>query len=142
MRARGILTAVLAAGVLFLAPGIDSARADQNHRHGQPQTFQGRGHAYGWHGQQLFGDRRDGGQAYGQRARTYYGGGLSHQDRQRLKRIRSRFGNERAFNHYLRHQKPGLFRRYMAHNQQRHWQHWHANPQRHVWYRGQSFQPR
>jgi hypothetical protein len=141
MRAKGILTAVLAAGVLFLAPGIDSARADQNHRHSHPQTFQGHGYAYGWHGQQLFGEGRGGGHAYGQRARRYYGG-LSHQDRQKLKQIRGRFGNDRAFSHYLRHHKPGLFRRYTAYNQPRRWVQWYKQPQRHVWYQNRSFQPR
>jgi len=143
MRAKGFLTALLAAGVLLLAPGIDGARADQNqrHRHGQPQTFQNHGQAYGWHGQRLFGDRRDGGHAYGKRARTYYGSGLSHKDRKKLRHIRSRFDNDRAFRRYLRHHKPGLFQRYTAHNQQRRQLHWHQ-PQRRVWYQGQFFQPR
>ena len=143
MRAKGFLTALLAAGVLFLGPGIDGARADQNQRHrlGQPQIFQNHGQAYGWRGQQLFGDHRDGGYAYGKRARSYYGDGLSRQDRKRLQHIRSRFDNERAFRRYLRNHKPGLFARYWADTQQRRQMHWHQ-PQRHVWYRGQIVQPR
>ena len=45
MRAKGILTAVLAAGVLLLAPGFDGARADQNNgnRHNHQQTYNGNG---------------------------------------------------------------------------------------------------
>jgi len=141
----------LAAGVLLLAPGFDGARADQNngHRHSQQQTYNGNGNghghgngqAYGLRGQQVFGDQRHGGHAYGKRARTHFGGGLTRHDRAKLKRMRHRFDNDRAFRRHLRHNKPRLFARYMGHNQQRYR---YANDdrrhrvQRYDWYRGQA----
>lgn len=115
MRAKAILTAALAAGVLLLAPGLDGARADQNHRqgHGHPHAAQGKGHAYGWHGQRYFTDKRSGGgYAYGQRTRSY-DGDLSRKDRKTLRQIRQRFDNEREFRRFLRHKKPGLYARYV-----------------------------
>lgn len=144
MRAKGILTAVLAAGVLFLAPGFDGARADQNQRHGQnqQQTYHGKGHGYGWQGQRYFGNQRDGGYAYGQRARSHYNGGLSNKDRKKLGQIRQRFHNDRAFRHYLRQHKPGLFARYMDQTGNRHQAYEHQRPHRWVWYRGQTRQLR
>lgn len=143
MRAKGIFTAVLAAGVLLLAPGFNGARADQYHRHGhghQP-SYHGKGHAHGWWAQKHFGHKGDGGYAYGKRTRNDFRG-LSHQDHRKLEQIRHRFHNERAFRHYLRHHKPGLFARYMAHNHQRHQVHKYQRPQRYVWYRGQTLQLR
>lgn len=146
MRAKGILVAALAGGILLLAPGFEGARADGNHghkhgyKHSQQQAFKGQRHGYGWHGQRLFGDHRDGGHAYGKRARSHFGDRLSRHERKKLKRIRHRFDSERAFRRYLRHNKPGLFARYMGHAQPRHR---HADDRRHrhyrghVWYRGQ-----
>ena len=147
MKAKGILTAVLAAGVLLLAPGFDGARADQNqgHRHNHQQAYQGNGHAYGWWGQQYFGDQRHGGHAYGKRARNYFGDGLTRHERAKFKRMRHRFDNDQVFRRYLRHNKPGLYGRYMGQNQQhqryadgqrRH------RAQRYTWYRGQTRQTR
>ena len=170
MRVKGFLTAAVAAGVLLLAPGLDGARADQSRRHGQGQhqsyhgkshqqwqhgkshrqrqhgedrqVWQhGKGHGYGWWGRQYLGDKNKGGHAYGKRARAQ-AGDLSRHDRKKLKQIRSRFDNERAFRHYLQHRKPGLFARYMGHNHQRHQVRQSHRPQRHVWYRGQTLQLR
>ena len=143
MRAKGILTAVLAAGVLLLAPGLEGARADQNqgHRQNHQQAYQGNGHAYGWRGQQRLGDQRHGGHAYGKRARNYFGDGLTRYQRKNLKRMRYRFDNDRAFRRYLRHDQPGLYGRYMGHNQQGHRYVDHNRrhrAQRYVWYRGQT----
>ena len=151
MKAKGILTAVLAAGVLLLAPGFDGARADQNngHRHSYQQTHNGNGygygngHAYGLRGQQHFGDQRHGGHAYGKRARTHFGDGLTRHDRTKLRHLRHRFDNDQAFRRYLRHNKPGLYGRYMGQNHQRQryadGQRRHS-AQRYTWYRGQTRQ--
>ncbi len=151
MRAKGILTAVLAAGVLLLAPGFDGARADQNNgnRHNHQQTYNGYGygygHAYGLWGQRQFGDQRHGGHAYGKRARTHFGDGLTRHERHKLKRNRTRFVNERAFRRHLRHNKPRLCTRYMGQNHQRQryadGQRRHR-AQRYTWYRGQTRQTR
>ncbi len=153
MKAKGILTAVLAAGVLLLAPGFDGARADQNngHRHSYQQTHigngygNGNGHAYGLRGQQHFGDQRHGGHAYGKRARTHFGDGLTRHERAKFKRMRHRFDNDRAYRRYLRHNKPGLYGRYMGQNHQRQryadGQRRHRS-QRYTWYRGQTRQTR
>jgi len=143
MRAKGILAAALAGGILLLAPGFEGARADDNHRHrhNQQQTFQGQGHGHGWLGRQHFGDHRDGRYAYGKRARNHYQAGLTKHDRKKLKRIRQRFDNERAFRRHLRHNRPGLFARYM--DQRHHQRHRYAddNRRRHsraqIWYRSQ-----
>ncbi len=144
MRAIGIVSAVLAAGVLLVAPGFDGARADQNYRHGHSQhrTYDGRGYGYGWWGQQYFGDHRDGGYAYGKRARSYYGDDLSRHDRKKLKQIRQRFDNERQFRRWLRNHKPGLFARSMDRTGYRHQGYEHHRPHRWVWYRGQTRQLR
>lgn len=143
MRMTGILSALLAAGVLVLAPGFDGARADPYHRAGQShqQMYNGKGYGYGWMGRQYWGARRDGGNAYGQRTHGYYGG-LSRNDREKLFRIRQRFDNEWAFRRHLRNHKPELFKRYMQ--QSGHpWQvSKHQRPQRYVWYRGQTRQLR
>lgn len=136
MRAKGILTAVLATGVLLLAPGFDGARADQAHRDGpgHEQGYQGQGHGYGWMGQRYFGDKRSGGgYAYGQRARTYSGYGLTQKDRRTLTQIHQGFADDRAFHHYLRQHKPGLYARYMAHSQQRRPMYRYQHPQHYVW---------
>ncbi len=149
MKAKGILTAVLAAGVLLLAPGFDGARADQNngHRHNYQQTHNangygnGNGHAYGLRGQQHFGDQRHGGHAYGKRARTHFGDGLTRHERHKLKRNRSRFDNEWAFRQHLRHNKPRLLARSMGHNHQHQRyadDHRRHRVQRYTWYRGQT----
>ncbi len=143
MRAKGILTAVLAAGVLLLAPSYEGARADQNNGrgHNHQQTYNGYGNGYGWWGQQYFGDQRHGGHAYGKRARNYFGDGLTRHDRTKLKHMRHRFDNDRAFRRYLRHNKPGLYGRYMGQNHQRQryadGQRRHR-AQRYTWYRGQT----
>lgn len=141
MKAKGFLVAALAGGLLLLAPGFDGARADGNHghKHSQQQAFKGHGHGYGWHGQRHFGGQRDGGYAYGKRARDHFGAGLSRHDRKKLKRIRHRFDNERAFRRYLRHNKPRLFARYMGHVHQRHhhaFDHRHRPDRGYVWYLG------
>jgi hypothetical protein len=135
MRAKGILTAVLATGVLLLASGFDGARADQNHRDGpgHEQAYRGQGHGYGWMGQRYFGDKRSGGYAYGQRARTHSGYGLNQKDRRTLTQVRHRFANDRAFHHYLRQHKPGLYARYMAHSQPRPQMYGYQHPQHYVW---------
>jgi hypothetical protein len=157
MRAKAILTAALAAGVLLLAPGLDGARADQNHRqgHGHPHAAQGKGHAYGWHGQRYFTDKRSGGgYAYGQRTRSY-DGDLSRKDRKTLRQIRQRFDNEREFRRFLRHKKPGLYARYVDPRRHRPdarntWRrqgdndqaHKTKRAQRHYGYRGQTLRYR
>jgi hypothetical protein len=144
MRAKGILLAALAGGILLLAPGFEGARADGNHghkhsyKHSQLQAFKGHGHRYGWHGQRLFGDHRDGGHAYGKRARKHFGTRLSSRDRKKLARIRQRFDNERAFRRHLRNKKPELFGRYMGQVQPRHRQFDNL----HRYYRGQVWNGR
>jgi hypothetical protein len=148
------MTVMLAAGVLLLATGVESARADQNrgHRHNHQHAYQGKGHGYGWQGQQRFGGQRYGGQryggqrhgghAYGKRARSYHGGHLTKHQRQKLRHLRYRFDNERQFRRYLRHNKPRLFDRYVAHN---HFRHGHAfdhrryRAQRYVWTRHRAY---
>jgi len=150
MQAKGILTAVLAAGVLLLAPGFEGPRADQNqvHRQNHQQAYQGNGHAYGWRGQQAFGNQRHGGHAYGKRARNYYDGHLTRHERKHLKRLRHRFDSDRAFRRYLRHNKPRLFAHYAGHQRQ-HYAYGHRvyrqgyDNRRHragrqVWYQGQT----
>jgi hypothetical protein len=139
MRAIGILSAVLAAGVLLIAPGFDGARADQYQRQGQNQhqSYNGNGYGYGWWGQQQYGNHRDGGYAYGKRARNDYGS-LTHGDRQRLFKIRQRFDSERDFRRFLRNHQPGLFSRYMDQPGHRHHVFGHRRPQPWVWYHGQN----
>ncbi len=150
MRAKGIMTVVLAAGVLLLATGVESARAEPNsgHRHKQQHTYQGQGH--GWdqrhfggqrHGAQAYGQRH-GGHAYGHRAQQYHGSHLTKHQRKKLRHLRSRFDNERQFRRYLRHHKPRLFGHYMAHDHQ----HRHSafdnrrhRAQRYVWTRHKSY---
>ena len=117
MRAKTGLFAVLAAGLLFMAPGIETARAGhlqaQGHSQYGQQAYKGGGYKYGYHGQQQFGGQRyGGGYAYGKR--RHFDGGPNRHHRKSLKRIRRHFDNERAFRRYLRHNKPRLFRRYMA----------------------------
>lgn len=144
MRAKGIVTAMLAAGVLLLASGVESARADQNrgHRHNHQQAYQGHGHSYGFWGQRHFGDQRHGGHAYGHRAQQYHGSHLTKHQRKKLRHLRTRFDNERQFRRYLRHHKPRLFGHYMAHDHQ----HRHSafdnrrhRAQRYVWTRHKSY---
>ena len=134
MRVKGIALAVLAAGVLLVAPGLEGARADQNHRHwqNQQQFHGGMGYGYGWWGQRYFGDRHDGGYAYGKRARNHYGG-LNHWDRQRLFKMRHRFDSERDFRRFLRHHKPGLFTRYMDQTGHQRQVYRHQRSHRHAW---------
>ena len=153
MRAKGIVTAMLAAGVLLLASGVESARADQNrgHRHNHQQAYQGHGHSYGFWGQRHFGDQRHGGHAYGQRhgghayghrAQQYHGSHLTKHQRKKLRHLRTRFDNERQFHRYLRHHKPRLFGHYMAHDHQRRhsaFDNRRHRAQRYVWTRHKSY---
>lgn len=142
MRAKTGLFAVLAAGFLFMASGIETARAGHYHAQGHSQygqqAYKGGGYKYGYHGQRQFGHQRygggygyGGGYAYGKR--SHFDGGLNRHHRKSLKRIRRHFDNERAFRRYLRHNKPRLFRRYMAHIHQPGYYH-----PKHGWVQGDS----
>lgn len=117
MRAKGIVMAALAGGVLLLAPGIEAARADQGwgQRHTHQQAYKGHGTGHG--GDRAWGHQRHGGQAYGQRVRQIHGSHLTRHQHRKLRHLRSHFDNERQFRRYLRHQRPRLFARYMAHRQ-------------------------
>ncbi|MDX1575535.1 MAG: hypothetical protein R3285_05045 [Kiloniellales bacterium] len=162
MRAKGIMTVMLAAGILLLAPGMDAARADQSwgHRHKHQHAYQGQGHGYGGWGRQHFGDHRHGGHAFGQRhgghaygkrhgghaygprAHSYRDSHLTKHQRKKLRHLRHRFDNERAFRHYLRHHKPRLFGHYMAHKHQRRahaFDHRGHRAQRYVWTRHRAY---
>ncbi len=153
MRARSIMTAMLAAGVLLLTSGLDTARAEPNsgHRHNHQQAYKGQGHGYGWWGRQHFeGQRqgghaygqRHGGHAYGQRAHQYHGSHLTKHQRKKLRHLRSRFDNEWAFRRHLRHHNPRLFGHYMAHTHQRRapgFDHRRHGWQSHAWTRHRAY---
>lgn len=144
MRAKGIMTAMLAAGVLLLASGLDTARAEPNsgHRHNHQQAHKGHGHGFGWWGQKHFGGQRHGGHAYGHRAQQYHGSHLTKHQRKKLRHLRHRFDNERQFRRYLRHNKPRLFGHYMAHKHQRRahaFDHRGRRAQRYTWTRHRAY---
>ncbi len=140
MRAKGTLLALLAGGLLILAPGFDGARADGRTSH---QHWQSHGHGktvkvnsnHRWYGHD---------QWWGQHKRSKPAYKLSKRDRKKLKRMRHRFKSERAFRKHLRHKKPRLYARYMAQFQPRHRyydgrNHW-RNHHRHSYRYGQRQQ--
>ena len=114
MKAKGLLTFVLAVGALLAAPDFGGARADHNDgvQAAQQQSYISVG---GW-------------------TRSHLDGRLTKRERKALKRLRGKFDNERAFRRYLRHHKPRLFARYrhhFGHQQQRHRRHHQAFDHRH-----------
>ena len=148
MRAKGTLLALVAGGLLLLAPNFEGARADHKLNQHQKQTYGHNGHSYafGKISGVYFGERRH----RGDHVHRRHGGGhfkkwhgrsqfkkwrrhggsvhkLSRRDHKKLKRIRHRFHSERAFRRHLRHHKPRLFARYInniRHRDYRHSGHW------------------
>lgn len=114
MKAKGLLTLVLAVGALLAVPDFGGARADHDDgvRHAQQQAYS---YASGWN-------------------RSHFDGRLTKRERKALKRLRGKFDNERSFRRYLRHHKPRLFARYrhhLDHQQLRHRRHHQAFDHRH-----------
>lgn len=131
MRAKGTLLALLAGGLLILAPSFDGARADDrtNQQHWQSQSHGKKSYSHGQTSQYYFGNKWHGGNhTQGQHSRPQAAYKLSKQDRKALKRMRQRFQSEQAFRRHLRQHKPRLYASYMGQFQQ-HQQHYDGRNQ-------------